>query len=367
MDNNKKIKVCHDIRITILYYLLSIITLGLQAQSSSKIKFFNASHPWIQYTGRIDFSDKSRPRFWSPGVYIQARFKGPSCQVILTDEVLYGSYHNYIEIIIDEKASRVKLKNRTDTLTITGNKFKIIHDLIICKNTESGIGYLEFRGLRCESLSPPVSKPKRKIEFIGNSITCGMSSDLSSIPCDAGQWYDQHNAWLSYGAITARALKADWHLTAVSGIGLIHSCCNMTIVMPQVFDKINLRTDSIRWNFSNYQPDVVTICLGQNDGIQDSAIFCSAYVKFIKKLRGYYPKATIICLTSPMADPQLTLVLKKYLSSIVASVNQSGDKKVYNYFFQKRYYHGCGSHPDLEEHRQMAGELKVFIRKTMQW
>ena len=28
---------------------------------------------------------------------------------------------------------------------------------------------------------------------------------------------------MSYGAVAARALKAQWQLTAVSGIGLIHS------------------------------------------------------------------------------------------------------------------------------------------------
>jgi lysophospholipase L1-like esterase len=48
--------------------------------------------------------------------------------------------------------------------------------------------------------------------------------------------------------------------------------------MPQVFDKVNMRIDSIPWDFKQYTPDVVTITLGQNDGIQDSVAFCSDYV-----------------------------------------------------------------------------------------
>jgi len=40
-----------------------------------------------------------------------------------------------------------------------------------------------------------------------------------------------------------------------------------------------LRGDTITWDFKAYQPDVVTICLGQNDGPkQDSTLFCSTYV-----------------------------------------------------------------------------------------
>jgi putative lipase involved disintegration of autophagic bodies len=53
-----------------------------------------------------------------------------------------------------------------------------------------------------------------------------------------------------------------------------------------------------QWDFTNYQPDVVTVCLGQNDGVQDSTIFCSAYVNFLKRMRSYYPTAQIILVTS---------------------------------------------------------------------
>src|ERR1019366_5796937 len=105
--------------------------------------------------------------------------------------------------------------------------------------------------------------------------------DLSKVPCGKGQWYDEHNAYMSYGARTSRNLNAQWQLTALAGVGLIHSCCGMNVVMPQIFDKVFLRGDTIKWDFKKYQPDVVTICLGQNDGALDSPLFCSTYVKFI--------------------------------------------------------------------------------------
>jgi lysophospholipase L1-like esterase len=210
-------------------------------------------------------------------------------------------------------------------------------------------------------------RPARRIEFIGNSITCGTGSDLSETPCDSGQWYDQHNAYQSYGPQTARNLDADWHLSAVSGIGLIRSCCEMDITMPRVFDKINMRDNSGEWDFSGFHPDVVTIALGQNDGKQDSVAFSEAYVAFVAEVRALYPGAAIVCLSSPMADEGLNAVLQNYLTGVVNRANESGDERVYKYFFSKRYNRGCGDHPDLQQHGEIARELTAYIKSIMRW
>jgi lysophospholipase L1-like esterase len=338
----------------------------LEAQQGS-LNFFPAGHPYIQYTGRIDFTDPALPRFWQPGVYIAAQFEGRSCEIILKDEVLWGKNQNYLEIVVDGRAKRLQTKSKRDTIKIAENLAAGKHSLVICKNTEANIGYLELVGIRCHQLVKPPPKPKRKIEFIGNSITCGTGSDQSEIPCGKGVWQDQHNAYMSYGAVTARALNAQYHLSAVSGIGLMHSCCNMNIIMPQVFDKISMRNDTIACDFNKYQPDVVTICLGQNDGIQDSAAFCNNYIAFIKRLRRYYTNAMIICLGSPAADASLVVFMKKTLTAVVTKMNKDGDKKVRSYFFSKQYHHGCDGHPDLAEHQLIAEELIAFIRRTMRW
>lgn len=339
-----------------------------QDGAGAKAIFFAADDPAIQYMGRIDLSNPKRPRFWAPGVSIRARFRGPSCRVVLRDEVLYGNSHNYIEIVVDQgKPYRVRMEHIQDTIDARGDPGSADHIVTVCKDTESGIGYLELAGLICDKLLPLPPLPSRKIEFIGNSITCGSGIDVSEIACDKGKWYDQHNAWLSYGPLTARALNAQWHLSAVSGIGLIHSCCNMGITMPQVFDKTDQRDDTIAWDFTRYQPDVVTVSLGQNDGIWDSTVFCSAYIDFIRRIRRAYPGAQIVCLSSPMADSALTVILKKYLTGIAAYAKNYGDLKVHTYFYSRRYYHGCGGHPDMDEHLQIAAELTGYIRGLMKW
>ena len=336
------------------------------AGSEKPVAFFSADHSAIQYTGRIDFKNPQSPRFWQPGVNINTVFVGGTCSVIIKDEFIGGVVHNYIEVIVDGKEKRLRLQSATDTIEVASGLSAGNHTLIICKNTEANIGYIEFAGILCDSLIAPNPKPQRKIEFIGNSITSGTGSDQSAIPCGKGRWEDQHNAWLSYGAIAARALNAQYHLSSVSGIGLMHSCCGMTITMPEVFDKVHMNQNAIPWNFNNYQPDVITVCLGQNDGIQDSVVFTGKYLAFLRQLRKYYPAATIVCLNSPMADDRLSGVLKAYLSAIVNTI-QKEDPKVDKFFFSRRYYHGCDTHPNLEEHKEMAGELTTFLKTKMKW
>src|SRR5579863_8175885 len=285
-----------------LLFLLTALTTVVgfgQAQRSGE-QFFDADNPMIEYMGRVDLSNPKLPRFWNPGVNLRFRFGGEECRVVLHDEVPDDKVHNYVLIFVggDLGVYRVKLTGQTNTFIIVGNgrvmmdgellksqvqtsSLSARHDphgqhlVTICKETE-GIGWMEFEGVYADALLPAPALPDRKIEFIGNSITCGFGNDNSDIPCGQGQWFDQSNAWMSYGAVTARALKAQWHLTAVSGIGLIHSCCNMTITMPEVFDRMHPRGNQGKWDFNGYQPDVVTVCLGQNDGIQDSVAFCSA-------------------------------------------------------------------------------------------
>ncbi len=347
-----------------------ILTVFLFSCTSKRepTKFYSANNPNINYVGRIVFTTPDLPRFWAPGVYLQFNYEGDSCIITINDEIPYKNTHNYISLNIDNKIiDRIKLNEKVNKINIGEKVPPGKHSVTICKSTESGMGYIEIAGIQCNKLHKPDCLPDRKIEFYGNSITCGTGMDTSVMPCDSGEWYDKHNAYMAYGPLTARALNAQWILTSVSGIGMVHSCCEMNILMPQVYDKVNLRSNQIEWDFLNYQPDVVTICLGQNDGVQDSTLFCSAYVDFIHSLRDKYPSATMVCMSSPMGDNTLTPVLKNYLSSIVKYLNNEGDKSVFSFFFSRSYVDGCDYHPTLEEHQLIAQELTGFIKDLMKW
>ena len=349
-----------------LFFLIMVCSFFYKGYGQgTPLKFFAANHPFIQYTGRIDYSNPLLPRFWQPGVYFKTKFLGDSIGIILQDEILWGSNHNYIELVVDGKATRLQLMSARDTVRVRGSKKEKIHQLSLYKNTEAGIGYLELVGILAKKILQPVAKPTLKIEFIGNSITCGTGSDESSIPCGKAAWYDQHNAYASYGSITAQNLNAQFHLSSVSGIGLMHSCCNLIFTMPEVFNKINLSKGTVLWDFKQYQPDIVSICLGQNDGIQDSILFTQHYISFLQQLRIIYPKAYFVCITSPMADIILRNFMENTLTSIVNTMHNQGDLKVKKYFFLKQYHSGCDGHPSLKEHVMIAKELTTYIQNNI--
>jgi hypothetical protein len=137
--------------------------------------------------------------------------------------------------------------------------------------------------------------------------------------------------------------------------------------MPDVYENTNLSTSGTKWDFSTYQADVVTVCLGQNDGIQDSIKFCSAYVNFLGTVRSKYPNASIVCLTSPMADAGLFNSQKNYLTGIVEHMNNSNDAKIYKLFLTPNLNSGCDSHPSKAEHQITANEIEVFLKEKLGW
>ncbi len=84
-----------------------------------------------------------------PGVYVTARFSGASCTVLIDDEMLYGNFHNYIEIAIDNQPPvRLRLSAKHNEIEAVKNLPDGDHTIVICKNTEAGIEYIEFGGLK---------------------------------------------------------------------------------------------------------------------------------------------------------------------------------------------------------------------------
>ena len=366
------------IKLIITLSAINIFLFTGQQALLSQPSLHTPDNKFIQYTGRIDFSNPQKPRLSGAGAYLQAKFKSSSCSVLLEDQNLSNN-HNYISIAIDGKyQKRIKLVKDNTEYEIAKNLEDTVHTLIVCKATEAQIGYVDFLGLLCTEILPPEKSRERKIEFIGDSITCGMGLDISEIPCNSAQWYDQHNAYLAYGRLVADKLNADWLFSSVSGIGVTRNWNSPGPTMPDVYDHIFLDTNSPIWDANQYTPDLVSICLGTNDFSDgdgtykrdklDSAKFISDYIRFIKHIRARYPHAQICCLTGPMFSGEKSARLAEYLSAIVKHMHEvENDNKVHLFKFAGSYSKGCDSHPDRQEHEKMAEELLPFLKKVMNW
>ncbi len=335
----------------------------------------------IQYEGRIDYSDPAAATLCWSGTTVRFRFSGTGARVLLKDY----SGQNYFNVIIDGDTAAIK-KMRIDT----AKKWYVLaeglhpgkHTVELFKRTqinkEYNRGYTKFYEIGLSSgarlLSPP-SLQKRKMEFYGNSITCGHAIEDSS-GGDSGAAQFENN-YRSYAALTARHFSARYRCISESGIGLLAGYRKE--LMPEIYDRINPFDRQPLWDFSSYQPDIVVVNLLQNDegviGNPQSEAFkkyfgtkapaagqiIAAYRHFIQRLRGHYPKAHIICVLGSMGITRTGSPWPGYVQQAVASL---ADKKVYTHFFP---YKGTPGHPLIQDHAAMAQSLTRFIHDQIGW
>ena len=366
-------------KLLIVLFVTLLLAINCQKTSSTYQNLYPPDNPNIHYTGRIDFSDPQKPKLSGAGAYFEVKFKGSSCEILLKDQNLDDN-HNLISVVIDGKyQGRMKISKNQTKYKVARNLTNTDHTLLICKATEAQNGSIEFSGISCNELLPFKNEHDRKIEFIGNSITCGMGMDASEIPCGSGTWYDQHNAYLAYGPLIARELNADWLLSSVSGIGMIRNWNSPGPTMPEVYQNLYLNTDStVEWNAQSYIPDLISICLGTNDfsdgdgsykrTVLDSASFVNRYIQFVKDIRNKYPETQICCLSSPTVNGEKGMKLRSYLSAVIEYMQKNEqDGRISMFVFSGSYSSGCTSHPDKEDHQMMAAELLPYFKKVMGW
>ena len=354
-----------------LFTLLTIICMSfiiLSGTNTDKRQWFEADNNMIKYVGRIDFTDPKAPKFSAAGTYIEAKFNGTTVDIEISEEHKYNN-NQFFQVSIDGNTPvRFQTVAGQSIYRLASGLTSGTHIVRITKDSEASIGWMQFKKIRVEELLDH-TLPVRKIECFGNSITCGAGiyTNLCSISIDS-KWYYSTSATKSYGALLAKKLNAQYHLTSWSGIGLTKSCCNMTVIMPTVYDLTFIEGSSTqKWNFSKYIPDVVTICLGQNDGVIDSATFINAYINFIDKLKVYYPNTQFLCITSPMSDDALYNYHVKCLTAIENHYSSKGDNKVHKVFLSHNMNNGCTTHPDGAQHEIIAAELEVAIKNITGW
>ena len=238
----------------------------------------------------------------------------------------------------------------------------------IFKATEAATGNLLVRAIESKAPLSKVPKRSKTIEFIGNSITCGAAADTRTIPCGTAYYHDQHNAYLAYGPRIARALDSDYFLSSVSGIGIYRNWNDeheKEPIMPEVYENLYLNGPANKPYSFQLQPDLVSICLGTNDlsagdGIKERlpfnrAVFVSNYVAFVKTVRGHYPNAQILLLSSPTVQGENHKILVDCLNEIKKLLEP--DIEVDLFDLEPFTASGCTGHPSIEDHQRIAEAL----------
>lgn len=351
--------------------LIIIANWGCKEQ---KMTFFPTHHPGLSWQGRTYDDNTGNIYLTGSASSLSFRFYGSKCRIWLHNSAP-GQDYNYISTTIDGvHQPRTPIKYDTfSAFDIVPAAKKDFHDVTLYKETEPVNGSIIISAVEADSLGSIPISTRKKIEFIGNSITVGMSSDESLVKCGAGTWYDQHNAYDAYGPRVARTLDMDYILNGFSGIGMYRSTRDDFPVMKDVYESTFLGPDpsSPRWDFKNFTPDYVSICLGTNDFSDgggptqrssfDPEKFIPAYVDFLKKIHGHYPGAYIIITNTPMLPPAQNEMFTYCLEAIKSKAEADGILSVSIFSFSKMYGNGCGGHPSVEDQGKMAEEFVLFL------
>jgi len=340
------------------------------AQSPLPVEI-KASSAEVARSGRFVAGDDAVRCQWSAS-QVSLAFEGTDVQVRLTDE---GG--NFFEVELDGKVvGSFKPFSKKTTVVDLGRGLPAGRHLVrVMKRTEAFCGAVSFEAFLLsgggKALTPPPAK--HRIEVIGDSISCGYGNE--------GKSEKEHflpateNAYMTYGAITARAFDAEYACIAWSGQKMWPDH-----MLPDRYD-LAFPTDSTsKWDFSTWKPEVVLINLATNDfGKQnpDRDGWIKAYEAFVKRVRGNYPGATIyLALGSMMSDsyPKGNKALstaREYLQQIHNDLTSDGDAniKLIEFPTQNAQRDGLGSdyHPSIKTQQRMAQQWIAAIQSDLKW
>jgi lysophospholipase L1-like esterase len=335
------------------------------------IKTKYAADNRIRYIGRFDFSDEQGPRFAWSGSTIRARFEGSFAKAELKT-----SGEAYFTVIIDGEVYRnsVRLQGQKEFELASGLSDGE-HEIALVKRNEFYFGTVQFFGFDFNggNILSPKKSPERKIEIIGDSISCGFGNEAENESVGYDTKYD--NAYLSFGSVTTRALDAEATIIARSGYGMIKSFDGITVnTIPNIYSLV-LPDSRTEWDYSRWIPDVIAINLGTNDfsfgSLPDKKLFTDAYKLFVRRIGSYYPRAQIICSIGPIMEGKALEAIRDCVSDVVENTyRDENSRRLYFLEYPRQSEengYGVSKHPSVTTHKLMANRLSEKIKEITGW
>ncbi len=352
--------------------IVVLIISALLFVSCAREPYISPDSTEIGYQGRVAFTDSAAVFYW-PGNSVKTRFRGTEVYALMRD----GNGKKYMNVIVDGDSL---ILFRPDSVK---KWYPLVKDLKDTVHTvevfmRTGFHPTWFFGFKTGKKGKFLPLPpalEKSMEFYGNSITEGASvHDYSGHDFWDSTYTDNY---VAYGAVTARHYHANYTCIARGGIGLLVSW--YPLIMPEMWDRLNPDDPASRWDFSKYTPDIVVVNLFQNDAalferpehpqmvarfhgeIPGEKEIVKAYQDFLKKIRGVYPRAKIICTLGSMNAVREDRPWRGYVRKAAEGLN---DPDIYYYFF---FYKGGLTHPQEPEQRRMADSLINFIDTHIKW
>ncbi|MEU1123420.1 SGNH/GDSL hydrolase family protein [Streptomyces sp. NPDC005899] len=316
--------------------------------------------------GRVKDAGDTVQFSW-PGVYFEGRFRGTGVGVVLND-----SAADY-DVQVDGRTVTTLVMPGDTTHWIDGLSDRT-HTVRLVKRNDTPWSTSSFGGFRAAPGGAVLSRPaarNRQIEFIGDSLTVGYGNLSPSRDCTADEVARTTNSDVSYGALTARRLNADYQINGYSGLGMVrnYNGGSPDVTYRTFYGRALLAVSGDVWrNPGTWRPQLVVVNLGTNDfstavnpgepwtpaGL--ATAYRSAYGEFLQKLRTRYgSRTTIVAVgTGQFAD---------HVQQVVRAREDAGDDSV-------RYWGldttdldllGCHWHYSARDDRIISDRLTSFV------
>ncbi|MCM1578785.1 MAG: GDSL-type esterase/lipase family protein [Ruminococcus sp.] len=336
-------------------YLAPDGTLWLGHTDSGVEFMFTGTSASVTFTG-----DKNAPTEWGKDSY--ARYA-----VYVDGERVFDDLMTEAERTVElcsfdeEKETRVKILKISE-----------------CANSTIGIKSLDVTGT---GKIAPTEEKELKIEFIGDSITCGYGVDdevkenhFSTATEDGTK---------TYAFKTAEALDADYSMVSFSGHGIVSGYTTQGKAVkeqcvPDYYAKAgrsygasaDFSMQDIDWDFTAFTPDIVVINLGTNDAsytggsLELMREYTDGYIEFLGQVRENNPDAYILCTLGIMGNT----LYPDMEAAVIEFTEDTGDEKVGTLLFDVQSAedgYAADWHPTEATHAKAAEKLTEKVREII--
>ncbi len=344
----------------------------------------------VKTLGRTYYAEDNKLWLCYSGTGVDFDFVGTKCTVTIAGDsgATKNDPANNARIAIEVNGERVvddMINDYFKTYTVFESDTEQNVNVKVIKLSESamsvcGISKIEVEG----SDVKPAAVSDKKIEFIGDSITCGYGVDD---PVKENHFMTStEDTTKAYAYLTAKALGADYSMVCLSGHGIISGYSNdgnkvENQIMPKFYDYLGFsygsfasgkQPQNMEWNHADYQPDLVVINLGTNDDsycqndAEKQLDYKTQYIEFLKHIREVNPDAHILCTLGIMGDR-----LYPTIESVVADYTaQTGDTNVSSMKFDVQSPadgYAADWHPTDITQKKAAEKLTAHIKTLMNW
>lgn len=300
--------------------------------------------------------------------YIEFQFKGKELSFCFRTGVNERVNEPGIRVYVDGLASKdIVLSKQQERITVySGKSEDVSHRIKLVKITEAAMSFVGISEAKADGELLDISGEKDdrpKIEFIGDSITCGYG-----VLGEADSEYDirEEDGEKCYAAILADKYNLNANWVSVSGYGMfVEYTGDPENIVPKVYPYVNWFYDKeIRMDYTEFEPDIIIVNLGTNDSghLGDENVlygFKSRYESFLYTLRMAHKEASIVCVLGTLAPG-----VYRYVAEVIEKLKKQGFRKIYGLELPEldRENDGLASgHPTYRTHFKDAERIGRFL------